>query len=158
MATVSRGKSGRRHKLMDQVRNNNTRFRAGGGWEPSMGCHISFFLQWLEAGTAPWQQRSRSVQLRKKTFREGQHLLPEYRQDCVQISPCQVLESFPGHSPQADSHPPPTRILSRDASSLPSSVESAALQTRAFSLQCTSVASAALHTRAFFSQYVSCIQ
>ena len=78
VATVSCGKSGRRHKLMDQVRNNNTRFRAGGGWEQSMGCHIPFFLQWLEAGTAPWQQRSQSVQLRKnKTFHEGQHLLPE---------------------------------------------------------------------------------
>ena len=31
-----------------------------------MGCHTSFFLQWLEAGTALWQQRSRSVQLCKR--------------------------------------------------------------------------------------------
>ena len=45
--------------------------------EQSTGCHISFFSQWLEAETAPWQRKSRSVHLSKRTFHEGRHLLPE---------------------------------------------------------------------------------
>ena len=79
MTTVSCGKSGRRHKLMHQVRNNNTRFRASGGW--GQGRHGLPHIIFL-AMVGSWHCSVATkvmicAAMPKKAFHEGQHLLSE---------------------------------------------------------------------------------